>query len=228
MKDSRLMSNKPEIDITLGQRVYDHLKQRLLEGDLEPEDNLSVVALAEQLCCSRVPVMEAMKRLETEGLIDIIPQVGCRVAVPNAHDAMDFFALFARVEGVMARFAAERRTEEDLVMFKSVCDHIDGVAATAGGAESRDSSYRQLNLLFHRAIHEMARSPLTSEISISLWDRADFYIKAAFGSLYFSRRVKRSHNAIRKAIIAGDAVKAESEVNINLNAVGADVTKKLS
>ncbi|MEH6542942.1 MAG: GntR family transcriptional regulator [Porticoccaceae bacterium] len=228
MKDSRLTPNKIEVDVALGQRVYDHVKERILEGDLEPKDNLSVVALAEQLSCSRVPVMEAMKRLETESLIDIIPQVGCRVSVPNAHEAMDFFALFARVEGVMARFAAERRTEEDLVMFKSVCDHIDSVAATAGGAESKDPSYRQLNLLFHRAIHEMARSPMTSDISISLWDRADFYIKAAFGSLYFSRRVKRAHKSISRAIIAGDAVKAEFEVNANLYAVGADVTKKLS
>lgn len=226
MKDSRLMI-KPEIDVTLGQRVYDHVKQRLLEGDLEPGGDLSVVALAEQLCCSRVPVMEAMKRLETEGLIDIIPQVGCRVAIPHAHDAMDFFALFAGVEGVMARFAAERRTEDDLVMFKSVCEHIDEVAGAAGSAESRDPSYRQLNLLFHRAIHEMARSPLTSEISVGLWDRADFYIKAAFGSLYFSSRVKRAHKLISRAIIAGDAEKAEFEVKANLNTVGENVAKKL-
>ncbi|MEH6638096.1 MAG: GntR family transcriptional regulator [Porticoccaceae bacterium] len=228
MKDSRLMVGKPGLDLALGQRVYDHVKQRILEGDLEPEDKLSVVALAERLGCSRVPVMEAMKRLEAESLIDIVPQVGCKVAVPNTHDVTDFFMVFANVEGVMAKFAAERRTDDDVVTFQSVCKRVDSVAASAGGATARDPSYRQLNLLFHKSIHQMARSPLASDISMSLWDRADFYIKVAFGSLYFSKRVKRSHIAIKKAIITGDATLAESEMNAHLCAVGDSVAKKLS
>lgn len=227
MEDSQPVQKKVQGETALGLQVYDHIKLRLLEGDLEPGDDLSVVAFAEQLGCSRVPVMEAMKRLETEGLINIIPQVGCRVAVPNGHDAMDFFVLFSGVEGVMARFAAERRSEEDLEMFRTVCDRVDTLIASAGKPESKDPSYRQLNLLFHRAIHEMAHSPLTSCISVGLWDRADFYIKAAFGSLYFSSRVKRAHQAIRRAIIAGDAEKAELEVRANLKEVGERVAKKL-
>lgn len=70
--------------------AYEHLKARILEGDLGPGDRLSVLALAQALACSRVPVMEALKRLQAEGLVDIVPQVGCQVAVPTAGDVEDF------------------------------------------------------------------------------------------------------------------------------------------
>ena len=48
----------------------------------------------------------------------------------------------------------------------------------------------------------------STSIATSLWDRSDFYIKLAFGSLYFSRSVKRVHRAIRNAIMVGDGKEA--------------------
>lgn len=224
---SALNLNKPKLHSALGQRAYDHVKQRLLEGDLAPEDKLSVVALAKQLGCSRAPVMEALKRLESEGFVEIIPQVGCQIVSPDARDVMDFFVLFSKAEGAIAHFASERRTQSDIMMFETVCNHIDEMAASAGAPSARDPRYRRLNLLFHTHIHKMARSPLASSIAASLWDRSDFYIKMAFGSLYFSSRVKRSHRAIRKAIINGDAEAAEREVKAHLRTVGESVVRNL-
>src|SRR5262249_4241585 len=107
-----------------GTTAYAHLKERLLEGDLGPGDRLSVVELTQLLSCSRVPVMEALKRLEGEGFVRIVPQVGCSVVAPAPADVEDFFALFADVEARMARFAAERRDAADLIEFAAVCTHI--------------------------------------------------------------------------------------------------------
>lgn len=227
LEDPLAALNKPKLHSALGQKAYDHVKQRLLEGDLEPEDRLSVVGLAKQLGCSRAPVMEALKRLESEGFVEIIPQVGCKIASPDARDVMDFFVLFSKAEGTIAQFAAERRTPNDIMMFQTVCAHIDEMVASAGAPSARDPRYRRLNLLFHSHIHKIARSPLASGIAASLWDRSDFYIKMAFGSLYFSNRVKRSHRAIRKAIIDGDAEVAEREVGAHLCAVGESVVRNL-
>ncbi len=226
-EDSFSTLGKPKLHSALGQRAYDHIKLRLLEGDLEPEDKLSVVALTTDLGCSRAPVMEALKRLESEGFVEIIPQVGCKVVSPAARDVTDFFVLFSKVEGTIAKFASERRTRDDLATFRTVCIHIDEMVMAAGMPAAHDPNYRRLNLLFHTHIHKMARSPLASGIAAGLWDRSDFYIKMAFGSLYFSSRVKRSHRAIRKAIINGDSDVAEQEVGMHLCAVGESVVQNL-
>ncbi|MGE0860497.1 MAG: GntR family transcriptional regulator [Gammaproteobacteria bacterium] len=208
--------------------AYAHLKTQLLEGDWGPGTRLSVVELARQLGCSRVPVMEALKRLANDGLVQIVPQVGCRVVSPSPAEVRDFFTLFAAAEGTVSAFAAARRTAADVVAFERLCTDIDQRAASAGGPAEHDPTWRRLNLLFHGSIHQLARSPLTAAIAATMWDRSDFYIKSAYGSLYFSRAVKAAHHAIRAAIIAGDADGARRATAAHLEAVGDGVARAMA
>ncbi|MGE3773689.1 MAG: GntR family transcriptional regulator [Gammaproteobacteria bacterium] len=212
----------------LAQMAYRHLMQQLLEGDLAPGARLSVVELAAELACSRVPVMEALKRLDAEGFVEIVPQVGCRVATPRPDEVRDFFEMFAAVEGCVTRFAAQRRTAADLVEFRKLCADIDRALRRAGGPDSRDPVYRRLNLDFHTALHRYARAPLACAVAAGLWDRSDFFIRLAFGSLYFDRRVKAAHAEIRRAVVAGDGEAAQVAVAAHLRAVGAAVAQRLA
>jgi len=207
--------------------AYTYLLMELLEGELMPGDWLSVVAVANRLECSRVPIMEAVKRLAGEGFLTIVPQVGCRVVRPLPDEVHDFFTLFAAVEGCVTRLAAERRTAEDLLQFKQVCQRVDVMLKAAGGPTSRDPAYRRANLLFHQELHRLARAPSACAIAANLWDRSDFYIKAAFGSLYFSSAVRRAHAAIRRAVTQGDPEAAEVAVERHLRAVGEGVSGRL-
>lgn len=207
--------------------AHEYLRTELLEGVLGPGDKLSVVAITKHLDCSRVPVMEALKRLEKDGFIEIIPQVGCQVVTPSVGDVADFFSLFAAVEATVTGLAADRRTPEDIRKFKSLCQHIDEESASAGGPQDNDPTYRHLNLMFHSAIHEMANSPVSTNYAAGLWDRSDFYIKLVHGSLYFSSAVKRAHRMIRKAIISGDCDVAKTAITAHLNSVGNGVVKAL-
>ncbi|GAB4347800.1 MAG: GntR family transcriptional regulator [Immundisolibacter sp.] len=211
----------------LASRAYEHLKARILEGDLAPGDRLAVSALAQALACSRVPVMEALKRLQGDGLVDIVPQVGCQVAEPKADDVEDFFAAFAAVEGTVARLAAQRRTAADLAAFGQTLARIGRALQDAGGPQDRDPRYRRLNRDFHGAIHAMARAPAAGTIAAALWDRSDFLIKAAFGSLYFSPRVRAAHAAVVDAIQHGDADAAQVAMTQHLQKVGAAVAARL-
>jgi len=211
----------------LADNAYEKLKLELLEGALNPGDNLSVNELAREFACSRVPIMEALKRLEGEGFVQIVPQVGCRVVIPALEDITDFFLLFAAVEGTVAALAAGRRSDADVERFRALCLELDGILRGAGSPASRDPLYRHVNLRFHGEIHRLARSPVASNLAASLWDRSDFYIKMVFGSLYFSKRVLRSHREIRTAIINGDPPAAESAVRAHLLRVGADIAKHM-
>ena len=208
--------------------AYSHLMTELLEGALHPGDWLSVVELAGALKCSRVPVMEAVKRLAAEGFVKIVPQVGCRVAMPEPPEVLDFFTLFAAVEGCVTRLAAQRRTKEQLLAFKETCAQFDRLLKGAGGPDANDPTYRRLNLMFHTEIHHMAQAPSACRVAASLWDRSDFYIKVAFGSLYFTKRVRQANLAIRRAIIKGDVDGAERTVTDHLRAVGVAVSQQLT
>lgn len=207
--------------------AYDHIKTALLEGEYGPGQKLSVLDLTVELNCSRVPVMEALKRLASAGFVHIVPQVGCRVVTPQSAEVRDFFALFAAAEGTITAFAAARRTQAEVEQFKQLCNQIDDLSRNAGKAGDRDPTYRRLNLMFHSFIHHLARSPVTTTIAATMWDRSDFYIKLAFGSLYFSRPVRLAHVTIRAAIIAGEAQAAQAAVTAHLNDVGDGVAAAL-
>ena len=214
--------------VPLAERAYRHLMEALLEGDLQPGDRLSVVATATALGCSRVPVMEALKRMDAEGFVEIIPQVGCRVAQPDPGEVQDFFELFAAVEGCVTRLAAARRTTDDATSFKALCSTLDTQLKAAGGPQARDPAYRRINLAFHTAIHRCARAPLACAVAAGMWDKSDFFIKLAFGSLYFNKRVREAHRAIRQAILAGDPEAAEAATERHLREVGAAVAARLA
>src|ERR1700719_2612211 len=110
-------------------RAYQQIKHSLISGRYRPGDELSVESIAAELEISRQPVMEAMRILSREGFIEIIPQVGCRVAIHSVADLGDFFRLFATVEGLSASLAAERWDAEELVRLRRVSEEIDSFRA---------------------------------------------------------------------------------------------------
>jgi DNA-binding FadR family transcriptional regulator len=127
----------------------------------------------------------------------------------------------------VARLAAGRRDDDEVREFKTLCARIDRELKEAGGPEARDPRYRRLNLEFHSAIHRMARAPLACAVAAGMWDRSDFFIKVAFGSLYFNRRVRQAHLAIRRAIMDGDPQAAEAAIATHLRQVGEAVATRL-
>ena len=78
------------------------------------------------------------------------------------------------------------------------------------------------------AIHRLARAPLACSVAAGMWDRSDFCIKVAFGSLYFSRQVRQAHLAIRRAIVDGDPDAAEAAIAGQLREVGISVAARLA
>src|SRR5580698_6003257 len=70
--------------------VYDLLKERLLAGEFQAGERLSVESLKAEFAVSKQPVMDALRRLSSEGLVEIIPQVGCRVPAHGSADVTDF------------------------------------------------------------------------------------------------------------------------------------------
>lgn len=208
----------------LHDRALAYLKGLLLDGGLEPGDMVSTESIAKALGISRAPAMDAVKRLANEGFLLILPQIGCRVPVPDAEEVADFYALFSRSEGLVTRFAAERRTDEEAIKFKRL---IDDLEAQAADPTTDSISQRALNRTRHAAIHTLAKSATTADIVAGMWDRSDFYIRAAFGNLFPPTAVKAPQAKIARAIIAGDGETAEKVTIKYLNELGRKAVAKL-
>lgn len=158
--------------------VYDLLKERLLEGEYQAGERLSVESLKGEFGVSKQPVMDALRRLATAGLVEIIPQVGSRVPVYSGADVTDFFTIFGGMEGAVAGVAAQRCTDEQIQALAAVNDEINQLVAGPDPA-ARAHGYRLLNRRFHGVIHEMAHSPVVAELSHRMWDMSDLLINTS-------------------------------------------------
>jgi DNA-binding GntR family transcriptional regulator len=198
----------------LNHAAYDQLKERLLEGRYAAGERLSTEALRTEFGVSKQPVMEALRRLAGDGLIEIVPQVGSRVATYAPREVRDFFVMFGGFEGTIAGIAALRRTPRQLDELERISDQI-GELRSSPDTSDRAHGYRVLNRRFHHAIHDMAHSRIMAETSQRMWDLSDFLINTSdvpqpFSSALDGRHA--DHERIRTALRAGDQETARTEM----------------
>ena len=162
----------------LGSLVYDLLKERLLEGAYPAGERISLETLKTEFGVSKQPIMDAMRRLDSDGLIEIIPQVGCRVPRYESAEITDFYTMFGGMEGAIAGIAAERWKGQQLAELRAVNSRIIALAADPDGAV-RAHGYRVMNREFHHKIHQMAMSRVIADTSQRMWDLSDMLINTA-------------------------------------------------
>jgi DNA-binding GntR family transcriptional regulator len=194
--------------------IYDALKERLLEGAFPSGSRLPVEALKAEYGVSKQPIMEALRRLASDGLVEIIPQVGCQVPVYERQDVEDFFAVFGGMEGAVAGVAAHRCTTAQLAELVAANAEI-GLLRTNPDPSVRAHGYRILNRRFHALVHEMAHSPVVAEISRRMWDMSDLLINTSGTEQPLASAVSERHDDHERIIAAlsqGDADEARREM----------------
>jgi DNA-binding GntR family transcriptional regulator len=207
--------------------AYAYLKGLLLGGGLDPGDQISSEGVGRVLSISRAPVTDAIRRLAVEGLLEILPQVGCRVVRPVPAEVRDLYELFGATEGVIARLAAERRTVDEADLFEGRCATLASAVGLPDDPDARFVELRQRNRRRYEMLHELARSPLSTGIGESFWDRSDFFIRVAFGSRDLPSFVGAGHAAFVGAVVAGDGPAAEHETRRYLVHLGQHVAELL-
>lgn len=105
--------------------VFEHLRQAILTGKLEPAQRLMEVQLADELGVSRTPVREAIRKLELEGLVVMIPRKGAYVADVSLKDIIEVLEIRSALEGLAASLAAERMSESDLEKLKQIAHDFE-------------------------------------------------------------------------------------------------------
>ncbi|WP_051215531.1 GntR family transcriptional regulator [Granulicoccus phenolivorans] len=193
----------------LASALYDDLKQQLIAGRLAPGQALVVTEICAEHGISKQPVMEALRALAADRLVEIQPQVGVRVREFTPAEIEAFFWLFSRSEGALAHRAALQRTDAEVAQLEVLCTRLEALEAAA--PTEQQQGYLAANQDLHALIHQMARSELVEEISQGLWDLSDFLI-ATHGDGVRGRLPERNHGhrQILDAIRARDGHAAEA------------------
>lgn len=140
---------------SLRQRAYDSLRRRIVEAELAPGQRLVERDLAAELEVSRIPLREALRLLEADGLVVLVPHRGALVAPFTPADVRDLFDVRESLESLAARLAAERTDRAGLARLAG--------RLTVARAATRDGDRDAIaaaNAGFHSDIVELADNPL--------------------------------------------------------------------
>ena len=146
--------------------AYETLRQSILSGSLAGGKRLGEVDLASDLGVSRTPIREALRRLAAEGLVEIAPNKGARVARWSSDDLDEMYRLRAHLEGYGAALAAARIKDSVIEELTELCEKME---SHEGRHTVRDlDRITTLNSNFHAVILDAAGSPRLSSLLSSV------------------------------------------------------------
>ena len=189
------------------------IRELVITGELAAGEQLRQRDLAQRFAVSQTPVREAMRRLESEGLLVCDTHRGFTVAVPELGRVEENFQIRAALESLGASLAARKIDAVGLARLHGLNDQM---RAQPEG----DPGYAELNREFHFTVYEYARSPLLLSLMRLLW-----------ASLHGGPRVTRTHaesarqhDEILRALADGDAAGASDRTYQHI--MGADPVKE--
>lgn len=217
------MPAEERADTSLGQVLFDKLRAQIIEGEHGPGTRMPIEAIKAQFGVSKQPIMEALRRLETIGLVEIEPRSGCRVRVYSPQEAQDFFTVFASFESEIAAAAAVRHEEHQVAELDEALGMLH-VAEHAESVSERGRKYFALNARFHGVIHAMSRSPLVADLSSRMWYLSDFLMYRYAGADAIADAVvarNHDHDLIRTAIVGRHEAVAKAAMEQHIRSITA-------
>jgi len=139
--------------VSLAGQAYTAIRERILRGQLRPGTPLSRRRLARELAMSIVPVADALRRLEGDGLVESRPRAGTRVRIPTEKDVRELYELREALESQSARLCAQRATPEQLLELRHLAAQLDELFERLAEAGDADPAFRQLVHAHHVALH---------------------------------------------------------------------------
>ena len=185
-------------------RVFDRLREDILNGVYKEHQELKEATLGEKMGVSRTPVREALRQLELEGLVEIIPNKGARVTGITKKDIEDIYQIRYLLEGLSARWATEHVTEEQLEKMEETLYLTEFHAKKGNFAQ-----VYELDSLFHELMYEASGSKMLNHILSDFHMYVTRIRKTSLASGNRSKNSTEEHRAILEAIKDRDVNRAE-------------------
>jgi len=196
--------------------VYEALRKAIIEGDIAEGENLRQDHIAQMFNTSRIPVREALSRLEQHGLITTERYKGAVVAGLSIEEIEEIFEFRALIEAEVIRLAIPNLDRRTLDLARQHCEEFE--------REENSDRWGEINRNFHYSLYEAARRPYYLQIVRASLDRIDRYLRAQLTLTSGVARARREHKAILDACIARDAERASALTRDHILDAGRSLT----
>ena len=186
--------------------VFNTLRQAILTGEMEPGERLMEIQLANKLGVSRTPIREALRKLELEGLVLMIPRKGAEVAEITIKDLEDVLEVRAALEELAVCDACENITEEQILALKEAADNFQ--AALVKCAET--------DMAFHEIIYSATNNKRLLQILNNLREQMYRYRMEYLKEPGTHKLLLKEHEAIYSALKKHDKAEAGSAIRIHI------------
>lgn len=197
-------------NFSLKDHVYEMLRDAITDMDIYQQGadlRLDERSLADQLGISRTPLREAIARLESDGLVAVVPRKGVYVQRKSLAEILEMIVAWAALESMAARLAAECASDAEIASLRKIAAKYNDTIAN-----TRISEYSDDNIRFHKRILEISRCKLLSSMADGLFLHMNAVRLRAMGE---GDRVSRSvvdHVEIIEALESRDADEAAKRV----------------
>lgn len=192
--------------------VFNTLRQAILTGDLKPGERLMEIHLANRLGVSRTPIREAIRKLELEGLVIMIPRRGAEVAQITEKSMNDVLEVRRALDGLCTELACDRISDEEIRELKSACDAFEQAV------RSRDAKkIAQADVALHDIIVKATGNcrlvQLINNLSEQMYRYRYEYIKDASQH----QRLIEEHRVIYESIVKKDRETAGQAARMHID-----------
>ena len=207
--------------ISLADQVFEHLEKDILSGRYQRGTVLTESKLSAELGVSRTPIREALRRLEQEHIIEETAK-GCVVIGITEDDLQDIFIIREKLEGMVARIAAEKCTEEQISELREVLE-LQEFYYSKSDAEQ----IKRMDNHFHNKVYMISGSMTFHDTLVPLHKKIQKYRHASMKNHSRAAASVEEHRKIYEAIAAHDCDAAEARTiehikNAYMHIVGKD------
>jgi DNA-binding GntR family transcriptional regulator len=196
------MSEPAGLYVTKSDYAYTRLREGVLSGEFAPGTVLNQASLAKTIGISTTPLREALRRLKSEGLVELDAHRDARVSSLTAEEARDLLEVRRSLDPLAVGLAAERRTKDD----------IRAMRQAAIGLEPLVTNPTVDDLVAHRAFHVALYVASHNDLLVStldaLWDKADRYRRLGLEAVRSQAerdQKAREHTELLDAVVRGDS-----------------------
>lgn len=221
MKEDKLQVNMDEF-LPLRDVVFKTLRRGILTGELKPGERLMEIHLANRLGVSRTPIREAIRKLELEGLVTMIPRRGAEVANITEKNLKDVLEVRQALESLAIELACERISEEKKLELKERLEAVEEAVATkdAGAIASAD-------VAFHDAIVEASGNLRLTQIISNLGEQMYRYRFEYLKDVSKHPQILREHRTMYESILEKDKEKAAGSVMTHIDNQEEAIMRKI-
>ena len=186
--------------------VFNALRQSIITGEMSPGERLMEIKLANKLGVSRTPVREAIRMLELEGLVVMVPRKGAEVARITEKDLRDALEVRTAIEELSVELACARITEEGKEKLKQACNEFKEAIATKHVQNIVDGDVK-----FHDVIFAITQNQRLIGIAHNLREQVYRYRVEYVKDFSYHDVLVQEHYDITNAILTND-VKTAKEI----------------